>query len=106
MEEFEITEEKVLFKTMYILFENIEDWQQLVDAINTVRGYPNELIDTENYISEPLLSAEIKDENEVVIEASKFVLPVMADLQEFNPELFINYILVENYSPLTITNND
>ncbi len=102
MEEFESIEEKVLFKTKYILFQNIEDWQRVVDAINTVRGYPNELNDTENYISEPLISAEIKDENDVVIEASKYVLPIMADLQENYSYLFAGMELVDDYQILTL----
>ena len=84
-----------MYKTKYILFDTLDEWKSVVSQINIIRNYPNEVIDTYNYIDLPIMSLE-----------NKFVLPVLADLQEFNSEIFAAYTLVENYSPLTIINND
>ena len=86
MEEIEIIEEKTLYKTKYILFDTIEEWQNVVNQINIIRNYPNEVIDTNTYMDVPIMSID-----------NKFVLPILADLQEFNSELFATYTLVETF---------
>lgn len=98
--------ETILYKTKYIVLETIEEWQTIVNVINVIRNYPNNENGTLIYLDAPIMSAQIIDENDIVIVESKFVLPVLADLQEFNSELFANYTLVETFEQQINNNNE
>ncbi len=104
-------EQNKLYKQMYILFDTIEEWQQMVAAINLIRNYPNIDGGTYNYIVEPLRSQEtyVKDKDgkdtSVIETESKYILPIAADLQENHAELFKEHKLVETYKQI-IKQND
>ena len=93
--------EEILYKTMYILFDTIGEWKEMVDKIDDVRNYPDKKSGTSKYIDNPLMTAEELDEDGNVIIESKFVLPILGDLQENYPALFNDVKLVETFNAKT-----
>ena len=101
-------EEIQLLKTMYILC-TLAQYRALAKSINKVRGYPDTEDGTTRYAPlvpqmtaiEYVKDSEGKD-TAIVETPSQCVLPILADLQKLHPELFVNYTLVDSYTPKEI----
>ena len=77
--------EEIILKTGYILFDTIEEYQQVNNAISQAMGFPDSREATERYSSlEPM-----KDVND------KFVMEISVSVQELHPQTIIGYQLVE-----------
>ena len=75
-----------LFKTGYILFETIEEYQSVNSAISLAMGFPDNKEATERYSSlEPM-----QDVND------KFVMEISESVQELYPQTIAGYDLVDS----------
>ncbi len=99
--------EEILYKTKYILCNETE-YAELNELISAASGYPDETGTNIYAPLVPVMSANVyaKDieglDIEELLEPSKCVLPIVADLQEYRQELILGFDLIETYEPLII----
>jgi len=95
-----------LYKTKYILCNEVE-YAELNELISAASGYPDKTGTNIYAPLVPVMSANVyaKDieglDTEELLVASRCVLPIVADLQEYRQELILGFDLVETYEPLT-----
>jgi hypothetical protein len=96
-----------LYKTKYILCNEVE-YAELNELISAASGYPDKTGTNIYAPLVPVMSACVyaKDidgkDTEVLLEPSKCVLPIVADLQEYRQELILGFDLVNSYTHLEI----
>jgi len=86
------------FRLQYALLSAV-DYAALNIAIGNAKGYPDS-VGTARYAPDiPQMSAEILDENDVVITPSFCVMPITAEIQQNFPEIIQGLTLVDRYTP-------
>ena len=80
--------EEVILKTGYILFDTIEEYQQVNNAISQAMGFPDSKEATERYSSlTPMQDVE-----------DRYVMEISASVQELYPQTIAGYELVDSVS--------
>ena len=75
-----------LFKTAYILFDTIEEYNVVNTAISLAMGFPDSKEATERYSSlEPMQDVD-----------DKFIMEISASVQELYPQTIAGYDLVDS----------
>jgi len=86
------------FRLLYALLST-EQYELLNAAIGAAKGYPD-TDGTARYAPDiPQMSAEVMDENDVVITPSFCVMPITAEIQQRFPELLQGLTLVDRFTP-------